>query len=325
MNIPKSPSLALLTLALAAFALPQVTLAAQSATDLMTRLLTPIPRAALPAAAGARSAVALGLAKTRIYRFAVVDYPGAAGTIAYDANTEGTAVGQFTFGTATSIQTGFVQLSGLAQALALPGSGPGSSLVAGVNTSGATVGGYTDNGAVEHGFVDIGGVVTNIDYVPGNTVAFDINDAGVIVGGGGTAGFSTADNGASFTAISYPGSNSTIAAGIDSAGDIVGVWTDASSNRHGFLLSGGVYTSLDFPLATDTVAIGINDFGEIAGYYSDASNVLHGFIYSAGSYASVDVPGASGTELTRIKNNHHIVGVFLDQSTTTETHGFIGR
>ncbi len=64
----------------------------------------------------------------------------------------------------------------------------------------------------------------------GSWVRFSlINDAGVIVGGADTAGFSTADNRSSFTAISYPGAASTIAAGIDSAGDIVGVFYDQNT------------------------------------------------------------------------------------------------
>src|SRR5262249_18719156 len=38
--------------------------------------------------------------------------------------------------------------------------------------------------------------------------------------------------------------------GINSSGEIVGSWTDANFNSHGYLLSGGRYTTLDDPNAT---------------------------------------------------------------------------
>lgn len=57
----------------------------------------------------------------------------------------------------------------------------------------------------------------------------------------------------------FPGANSTVAEGIDTAGDIVGWFLDSNNAPHGFLLSGGAYTQLDVPGVGETVAYGIND------------------------------------------------------------------
>jgi len=71
------------------------------------------------------------------------------------------------------------------------------------------------------------------------------------------------------------GSSSTgaVAAGINTAGDIVGQWSDAAAS-HGFLLQAWVFTPINFPRATSTTAFGINDTGEIAGHYTDPPAIL---------------------------------------------------
>jgi uncharacterized membrane protein len=74
-------------------------------------------------------------------------------------------------------------------------------------------------------------------------------------------------------------STGTVAAGINTAGDIVGQWSDAAAS-HGFLLQAWVFTPINFPRATSTTAFGINDTGEIAGYYPDAAGNTHGFLYA---------------------------------------------
>jgi probable HAF family extracellular repeat protein len=83
---------------------------------------------------------------------------------------------------------------------------------------------------------------------------------------------------ATYTTIDFPGATSTVAAGIDAAGDIVGTFVDSSNRIHGFLLSGGVYTQLDVPGgANETNASGINDVGQIVG--STDTNPLGLFVY----------------------------------------------
>ena len=83
-----------------------------------------------------------------------------------------------------------------------------------------------------------------------------------------------------------------MAAGINTAGDIVGVFAD-NSRLSRFPAPGGAFTPIDFPLATRTIAFGISDTGEIAGFYDDATG-SHGFIY-ADELSTVDVAGARST------------------------------
>ena len=70
----------------------------------------------------------------------------------------------------------------------------------------------------------------------------------------------------SFTTIDVPGSFSTLANGINDAGQVVGTYTN-SAGTFGFLESGGSYTTIDVPGATRTEANGINDAGQVVGTY----------------------------------------------------------
>jgi uncharacterized membrane protein len=81
-----------------------------------------------------------------------------------------------------------------------------------------------------------------------------------------------------YTTLDDPLATGTTAAlGINGAGQIVGIYTNASGT-HGFLESGGTYTTLDDPSATaGTYASGINGTGQIAGYYFNGTGE-HGFL-----------------------------------------------
>jgi probable HAF family extracellular repeat protein len=75
----------------------------------------------------------------------------------------------------------------------------------------------------------------------------------------------------------------TTAGGINSAGQIVGNYGNASGT-HGFLYSSGAYITIDDPLATgETTADGINATGLIVGGYRSIENATHGFIYNPGT------------------------------------------
>jgi hypothetical protein len=305
--------------------LPQIN-ASPIVSDALRLLTRPLSQGAVNARAKSvvPDAVALGLARARVYRYASADFPGAANSLVLDED-KSTSVGYFEY-TANSSPSGFTLKGGVYQAFTVPGSLPANQTTA-INTGGEIVGIYADFGGVQHGFLDKAGVFTNIDESSGTTTPYDINEAGTIVGlhqtNGKNHGFSTADGGASFTDFDVPSATGTAASGINSAGAIVGQWLDSTSTSHGFLLSDGVYTSLDFPLATSTIAFGINDSNEIAGFFTDAGGAVHGFIYSAGTYTMVDVAGAKGTELTRIKNNGHVTGAYSDSS--NEAHGLTGQ
>ena len=81
-----------------------------------------------------------------------------------------------------------------------------------------------------------------------------------------------------FTTIDYPGSTATMAWGINTHGDIVGIYMLADKKWHGFLLSGGNYTPIDFPGSDNTQLQGINPAGAISGIYTTDTD--HSFIMS---------------------------------------------
>jgi probable HAF family extracellular repeat protein len=80
-----------------------------------------------------------------------------------------------------------------------------------------------------------------------------------------------------FTSIDVPGTTHTEVQGINTAGQIVGRFGDATGT-HGFLTSNGTtFTTINVPGAIYTVAHGINDRGEIVGAFADATGT-HGFL-----------------------------------------------
>jgi hypothetical protein len=92
-----------------------------------------------------------------------------------------------------------------------------------------------------------------------------------------------------FTRIDFPASVFTLAAGINSSGDIVGRYADAAGVNHGFLLSGGTFTSLDIPGAEFTRPVCINDYGDIVGHYDLlGTGKDHGFLLRGGVYTTID-------------------------------------
>ena len=124
-----------------------------------------------------------------------------------------------------------------------------------------------------------------------------------------------------FAQIDFPGSVLTIAAGINSSGEIVGRYADATGH-HGFLLSGGIFTSLNIPGAQMTRPVGINDQGDIVGHYNLlGQNKDHGFLLRDGVYTAIDVPGAEETVAGSINSHGDIAGYYRDAN--KKWHGFV--
>jgi hypothetical protein len=129
----------------------------------------------------------------------------------------------------------------------------------------------------------------------------------------------------------------TLATGLDSSGDIAGVYADASGVFHGFVrAAGGAITSFDvagtgtagvFP---GTIPISSNGAGDITGVYEDANGVNHGFVRTASDgtiTAPVDAPGATttgmitGTVPFSINAADDLTGTYADSNETF--HGFV--
>ncbi len=115
-----------------------------------------------------------------------------------------------------------------------------------------------------------------------------------------------------FTLIDYPGASSTMAWGINSRGDIVGYYTGADNNSHGFLLNGGHYTPIDYPGAAVTLVEGINPQGDVVGEFgATATSPHHGFLLGAdGVYTPFDFPGATTTSFSGINARGEIAGQY---------------
>lgn len=129
-----------------------------------------------------------------------------------------------------------------------------------------------------------------------------------------------ANTSATFTTIDAPGAvNGTFAYDINDRGDIVGFFSDAFSQLHGFLLSGDTFTVIDAPGAVYGTAIfGINGTGDMVGAYYDASFEPRGFLLSQGTFTGIDAPDAAhGTLPVSINDAGHIVGIFTAHIATT--------
>ena len=113
-----------------------------------------------------------------------------------------------------------------------------------------------------------------------------------------------------YTQFDPPGSLYTAAGGIDTAGDIVGYYVDASSTWHGFMFSAGTYTNVDYPGAQYTYPNGINDLGQIVGSWYPPDS---GFLYDVQTqtFTIINRPLASGTYPFAINNAGTIAGSFF--------------
>jgi uncharacterized membrane protein len=121
-----------------------------------------------------------------------------------------------------------------------------------------------------------------------------------------------------YTTIDFPGAISTVANGIDTAGDIVGQFTDSSFDLHGFLLSGGVYTQLDVPGASHgTVAYGINDVGQVVGGVFDSTLGMWVYDIQTQTYTMYQYSNGYDTIGTGINNQGTVVGYTVDSSGRT--------
>jgi probable HAF family extracellular repeat protein len=145
-----------------------------------------------------------------------------------------------------------------------------------------------------------------------------------------------------FASIDVPGATGhTSARGINSSGNIVGWFQDATNQRHGFLLTGfpgsPIFQTIDFPAnqapggVQSTIPRGISDAGDIVGLIIDGNGNGHGFLLTGfpgtPTYYLIDFPSAQSptgqvllTQAEAVNNNGDIVGAFLDSSGTF--HGF---
>jgi probable HAF family extracellular repeat protein len=214
-----------------------------------------------------------------------IDFPGAAGTQAFDVNDRGWIVGIYNNTNSTPSGADDTRIflrdeRGRFTTIAIPGAVQMQGF--GINNRGDVVGEYLDRDGKFHGFRWAHGRITRID-VPGSagTTAFDINERG----------------------------------------EVVGLHVDElpPTGVHGFLLSSGVYTSFDDPPFPSIFAVGINNRGQIAGAASNGPGTnFSGFVLARGvngPLTPIAFPGASGTGASGINDRGQIVGGYILPST----------
>jgi probable HAF family extracellular repeat protein len=123
--------------------------------------------------------------------------------------------------------------------------------------------------------------------------------------------------------LSIPGSVGSQPAAINTAGQIVGTFTDAASVNHGFVDTAGTIITIDFPGSDSTTLFDINDGGEMVGSYIDAASNIHGFLDNGGVFAPINYPGSLGTVPIAINTAGAMVGIWEDAA--TNVHGFLDR
>jgi hypothetical protein len=138
----------------------------------------------------------------------------------------------------------------------------------------------------------------------------------------------------------------TALGGINAAGEIVGVYTDAVGVQHGFLLRRGEFITIDVPGSLagaggslPTAARGISSSGDVVGSYTapvssapedspdfcpaaGSPACIKGFLYSHGEFSTVLVPGHPGAIPQRITPNGDIYGCLHDFDLMGSMFGF---
>jgi hypothetical protein len=172
--------------------------------------------------------------------------------------------------------------------------------IVGIDAAGDVAGIWLDSSGLSHGFVR---------SASGTITKFDVTSGGSCVAA----------------------TKGTIPTGMDTAGNIVGMYRDANGVSHGFVraFSTGTINCYDVTSAQFTKPFGINASTGIVGYYFDANYVFHGFLRATNGTITnpLNAPdaGASGfpegTQAFSINDSGEIAGIYYDSSSVP--HGFV--
>ncbi|MEM1170690.1 MAG: hypothetical protein AAGJ08_16810 [Cyanobacteria bacterium P01_H01_bin.35] len=126
--------------------------------------------------------------------------------------------------------------------------------------------------------------VTNLDIEGSDrTLAWDINDAGKVVGQFRIPDVSESaflwENGNIIEELDFPRARFTTARGINNNDSIVGwlISDETEQSINGFIWENGEFEGINFPRARRTLATGMNDEGVIVGHYRDQEGNNIGF------------------------------------------------
>jgi hypothetical protein len=220
------------------------------------------------------------------------NFPGSTQTQVTGENNRGVTVGFWSNtdnGNGMDANFGGVDVDGQFRNADYPGGHEIDQLL-GVNDSDVAVGFYTDVNGINHGYeynINQGrfSTVTDPKAPTASLTATAINDLGQVAGAytapdGNTDGFLLSHG--HLTDLAAPGASSTMALGLNSLDEVVGVYTPASNSnalegftwtpQHGF-------TTVNDPHGTTTTTInGVNDHGDLVGFYVDSAGNTDGFL-----------------------------------------------
>src|SRR6266704_251112 len=277
------------------------------------------------------------------------DFPGSVDSEFTDINSQGVSVGVYDLGILTT-DIAFVDARGFFTSFEDPAAAPMQTAALGINSGNFISGFFDDPAGNEHSFVRAPNAeFHNFDFPLADfTDAYKLNDSGNLVGQyatnfpnhgfvlSGAMALTGPPSPCQFLSFDYPDSRNSGLRGINSAGQITGIYrVIGSTARHGFLATpslggntnqnnaclptgsfstrhGASFESFDFPGSTNTQATAITPSGEIVGRYLTADGKQHGFVLRDGGFTSVDVPGASFTDAAWVNARGDIVGGYAD-------------
>jgi uncharacterized membrane protein len=222
------------------------------------------------------------------------NFPGSVQTQVTGLNNKGDTVGFWANSAGT--QRGFVEWNGAFTSYAdphTPKTAGSVNQLLGINDAGIAVGFYVDANEVAHPIKlnQATGHFTTITHagIGANSFATGINDKGDIVGytmGSTTYGWLLKDG--HLTTFEFPGSLPTMALGLNGKDEVVGSFTDAAGNTHGFTLvdptgPASVWRQIDDPNALNTpgngtTVNGLNNAGDLVGFYTDNAGNVNGML-----------------------------------------------
>jgi uncharacterized membrane protein len=215
-------------------------------------------------------------------KFTSIDYPGAKSTVARGISQSGDIVGSYSLPDTPDVAHGFL-LTRQGRFTSVNAPGHTSTVAVRLLADGTIIGCHHEaTPDAMRGMKLTAGKLSSLDRLnsmhtgatpDGRTIVGTYNDRTA----GKSHGRSYVLNGSTFTPFDVPGSATTSAQDVNSAGTIAGTYV-VNGITHGFVRERDVYTTLDVPGAVNTSANGISDDGTVVGSFVDARGATQGFI-----------------------------------------------
>src|SRR5580704_15505243 len=129
-----------------------------------------------------------------------------------------------------------------------------------------------------------------------------------------------------FGLIDFPRSPDSTAQGLNSRGDVVGLYGPNlpayEGTEQSYVLEGNTFEELVYPGASYTLGLGINKSRKIVGWYVGSDGNAHSFLRKGKDYTNIDHPGSDNTIASNINDADEIIGTYY-QNTTGTIHGFV--